>query len=364
MARGGELRSARVTPLLLSIVMAFPLDLTMWRVYSAEQSLPEGEKFESLDDAQTYLWWVLSTRWWKFTFPDAPHITLELGGDGDIENRASYARSVTDTRSVISLHPNMMNAIVLLHEVAHCVAPRSYGDIRKINQGKVVLNRHHPHGDMFRAAFCALAERYKIGVDPEELRRAYAHFELDVPDLDALQVARTHSVEAELANTQMWERHNREWATDEKYARHREKIAELEAEREESGESTEIRIPTTLWGDWIWLTRGHFRPKVSQKRLADEVTPIVKCSVRDVARLERLKDPPKTLRDIQICLSFVAAMGLDPVWAETHKQLAPGETTLTLEKLDRIAADWVADVRHLNALLKTRPPRWEAQGDR
>ncbi len=63
-------------------------------------------------------------------------------------------------------------------------------------------------------------------------------------------------------------------------------------------------------------------------------------------------------------VAFAAVMGLDPVWAETHKELAAGEETITLDALEPIATEWVANVRHLNALLDVRPPRWVVDGDR
>lgn len=49
--------------------------------------------------------------------------------------------------------------------------------------------------------------------------------------------------------------------------------------------------------------------------------------------------------------------GLDPVWAETHKERVAGERTTTLDTLEPIATERVADVKHLNALLDARPPR-------
>lgn len=346
--------------------MSFPIDLTQWRVYSAEQSLPSGRVFENGEEAATFLWWVQSTRWWKTTFPDAPTIRVEIGGGADAGEIQSYAQKLSDSESLISLHPRMLNAAVLLHEVAHCIAPRYHGDLRKIAQDKVVTQRHHHHGEFFRAAFCALADRFKLGVEPDELRAAYTHFELDAPDLNALIEARAHSAAVEAATAEMWARSELRAATDPATIALRARArAAGEAHRaEHETERSEGWIPPSWWGDWIWLTRRHFRPKVSQQRLAEEVASVVKCSARDVARLERSKTAPTALVDWKRSLAFVAVMGLDPVWAETHKGLAPGERTLTLEELEEVGPEWVADVRHLNALLASRPPRWEASGDR
>ncbi|HWU32213.1 MAG TPA: hypothetical protein VN108_05020, partial [Marmoricola sp.] len=342
--------------------MVFPIDLTQWRVYSAEQSLPPGQEFESLEEASTYLWWVQSTKWWKTVFPDAPRITVRLGGNtngtGELQ---SYARAIADDEWEISLHTRMMNAIVLLHEVAHCIAPRKRGDIAQLRRDRLSYGSHHHHGPYFRSAFASLAERYKVGVDPHELRRAYEHFELDTPDLDDLMAARAHSSEVELAVAEMWRRADDRWATNpEREIRRTETSAGSEVSSA-SDEPASPRILAEWWGDWLWLSRKHLSPRISQKRLAEEVSPIVKCSARDVARLERLREAPGTLIDRQRCLAFVAVMELDPVWAETHKNLAAGENTITLDALEAVAAEWVANVRHLNALLDARPPRWAAE---
>lgn len=292
--------------------MTFPIDLSQWRVYSAEQSLPPGQEFESLAEASTCLWWVQSTKWWKTNFPGAPHITVRLGGNangsGEIQ---SHARAVGDGEWEISLHLRMMNAVVLLHEVAHCIAPRMEGNVAQIRRDRLSYSSHHHHGPYFRAAFASLAQRYKVGVDPRELRRAYEHFELDTPDLDALVAARAHSAEVELAVAEMWRRSEARWAEDSERAAPRIATSSGGEGTTAAGGATTPRIPPDWWGDWLWLSRKHFIPKISQKRLADEVSPVVRCSPRDVARLERLKVAPDNRIDIQRCVAFVAVMGLD-----------------------------------------------------
>ncbi|MFB2586967.1 hypothetical protein [Herbiconiux liukaitaii] len=353
--------------------MVFPIDLTQWRVYSAEQSLPIGQEFADINEASTYLWWVQSTQWWKATFPDAPTVDVVCGGESNRTEQASFARAAGEGRWQISLHPRMMNSIVLLHEVAHCLAPRQYGDIKRIERGKIDGGRYHPHGEHFRGTFAALAERYKIGVDPQELRRAYEHFELDTASIEAVVEARAHSADVERAQAEIWARHEREWKNDPRRIEMEERAAkaqrEHEAELDQEGASQPARpergwIPPTFWGDWIWLTRRHFRPHISQKRLAAEVSSVVRCTARDVARIERLEHRPEAELDIQRAVAFAAVLDIDPVWAESHRGIAPGLLTLSLEQLEPVAPEWVEQIRHLNALLETRPPRWRVEGDR
>lgn len=353
--------------------MAFPQDLTQWRVYSAEQSLPPGQQFENVDEATTYLWWVQSTRWWKTTFPGAPTITLEIGGNSNGYEAQSFAHQTGAGEWKVSLHPRMMNAIVLLHEVAHCVAPTKEGNIKQIEKGKLSFGNHHHHGPFFRAALAALAERYQVGVDPNELRRAYEHFELETPSLEELTEARAHSIDVERALAEMWERHEREWASNPKRIEMEERAERAREEHRAELAAKGVDLdsdrtdgswrPGSWWGDWLWLARRHDN-RTSQRRLAEMVRPVVRCSPRDVARLERLREPPASTLDWQRCLAFVAVLGLDPVWAETHYGVAAGETSLSLERLEVVAPEWVGVVRHLNDLLAARPPRWEAPGDR
>lgn len=60
-------------------------------------------------------------------------------------------------------------------------------------------------------------------------RRAYEHFELDTPDLEALVAARAHSADVELAVAEMWRRSEERWERDsERAARRIETSAEVE----------------------------------------------------------------------------------------------------------------------------------------
>lgn len=110
----------------------------------------------------------------------------------------------------------------------------------------------------------------------------------------------------------MWRRSEKRWAAERLRAR-------TAAPPPGGGDSAEGRppiepwIPPEWWGDWLWLARKHSRPRISQKAIAEKVSFVVRCSRRDVGRLERLKMAPEALIDVQRCMAFVSVLGLDPV---------------------------------------------------
>ncbi|MFB2554897.1 hypothetical protein [Herbiconiux liangxiaofengii] len=272
----------------------------------------------------------------------------------------------------LSLHPRMMNATVLLHEVAHCLASTQFGNLKQIRKGKFDSGRHHDHGEHFRGAFAAPAERYRIGVDPLELRRAYLHFELETSSLEEVADARAHSAEVERAHAELWARLERERESDPERVKKRKRMEEARLAHEaevalgeaDQGRSSKDWPPSSFWGEWIWFNRSiRFRPRVSQKRLAAGVAQVVRCTARDISRLEWSEEKPESSLDMKRCAAIAAVLRVDPVWAETHRGVAPGSLTLTLEELEPIASEWVEQIRHLNLLLKQRPQRWRVEGD-
>ncbi len=344
--------------------VGFPVDLHTWRVYSAEQSLPVGQVFESADEARTYLWWVQSTRWWKETFVHAPTIELEIAGDATQTDAISFARSVGPGRSIISLHPRMMNSIVLLHEIAHCVSPKATGDPDQLRKGVLAYRPFHNHGSMFRAAFCVLAERYRVGVVPDDLRLAYAHFELEVASENDLFEACAKSPEVATAFAELMERAR--IAREE-----REELKRAAADTDTDTAAQQDLEDTPLWGStdvwwgsWLATERRLAKPMLSQTALAQRISKVMPCTQKTVSRVEHLKAEPHGLSEKAVALASAAIHNMDPVWIETALGLAPSTNTLTLDRLDEIAPDWVSVVRHLNALVDARPPRWEASGNR
>jgi hypothetical protein len=62
---------------------------------------------------------------------------------------AAANRQFCPTTWTLHLHPEMLNPIVVLHEFAHCLAPRFAGDISQLRRGRLVHRRLHDHGPEF-----------------------------------------------------------------------------------------------------------------------------------------------------------------------------------------------------------------------
>jgi hypothetical protein len=351
--------------------MVFKLDTTQWRVYSAEESVDAGEPFGAFEEARTFLWWVQSTRWWAEAFPNAPRIELEEAGafERDGGTIYSYAQRLSDDQDSawrISLHRSMLSPLVLLHEIAHCVKPRSFGNMESIRRGHPYLGRHHAHGDMFAGAYAALAERYGMGIG-SELREAFEHFEVPVASLDDVMQARidSHLVENEFAK--MMKETEAELAAD---LAHQERLAAISAaveERVRAGEvSAEPVIPTFDWGYWIHSYRRRRYPArmISQRALAQRIAMVTPCRTSDIARLERSLERPTEIGDLRIVLAAAAILDMDPLWVQTTLLVWPSPGYLTLDQLRGIASQWVELVEHLNGLVDARPPRWVLGVDR
>jgi len=80
------------------------------------------------------------SRWWRDRYPDGPRILLRrrsiVDDDGGFE---SFARPVTEwlpTAWRIELHEAHLNPMVLMHEIAHCIAPRWTGNVAKIHRDR------------------------------------------------------------------------------------------------------------------------------------------------------------------------------------------------------------------------------------
>lgn len=174
--------------------MPYDQGVSDWRVYAAEQSVGH-DRVVNLEECQAILEEARSSDWWQDWFLDAPPIEVEVGGHEypDVNVVGSHAQPYGHPRRsnwTISLHPKMMTARVLLHEIAHCVAPHyvaEKGNRRRSGTDKYWERRNHlTHGACFAGSLSAITDNMLPG-DDGELSVAYRHFEAPVATREELR---------------------------------------------------------------------------------------------------------------------------------------------------------------------------------
>jgi putative metallohydrolase (TIGR04338 family) len=121
------------------------------RLYEAEDRLPERrDLMRTVAECQAFIDQVTGTRWWHSRFPDVTHVRVRYARSGAA---IAYCRE-----HEIIVPPSMRSPLVLLHELAHIVAPT------------------HHHDSAFAWIYCELVKR-ELGGDVSrrlrlELRRA------------------------------------------------------------------------------------------------------------------------------------------------------------------------------------------------
>jgi hypothetical protein len=303
---------------------------------------------------------VTASRWWaeRYPYPDAHAIDISTGGDEWIlrdGTPVASSFSVRDRRWLptswrVELHPTMLQELVVLHELAHCVSPRYDGDVAGMRKRHVLTRPHPGHGPMFTATLTALVREFETGNHRADLADAYAHFEVTMATDSELREAvdRGLQVEEILAD----------W------------FSEIEAPSAAGSETTPAverppaQIPTWTWGDELRGMRSRPRPKISQSAVAAAVSAIEPCTRHHIARLENATALPDDPRLRRIAMGQVAFLGIDPVYARHHLGLVRWDCGVDLDELRLVNPDWVALVEHLIALGNARPPIWTVPGDR
>ena len=168
----------------------------------------------------------------------------------------------------LHLHPDMLNELVVLHELAHCLAPRHAGDVRQLRRGRLVHHRLHWHGPTFTGVLSELVRRFGTGVNHEDLAAAYRHYEVPVMDVEEVFAARAHSDEVEQILAGQFA------------------AADEHAAASEAGPGTRppARVSSLGWGWWLMEMRRCQRPGalVSRAALAASVSPVEPCTARDI----------------------------------------------------------------------------------
>lgn len=333
--------------------MVYAPDTPTWRVYSAEQSLPGGRWFPSIDQAAAYAHDVLTSPWWRRRFPHIEQVDVIEGGltSDNGELFTSFAQpgdDVTASTWTISLHPQMLLELVVLHELAHCASPRWEADVAALRRGEVRLARTHHHGRLFAATMSELVGEF-ASTGPHELADAYGHFEVALAATDDLAQVRADLPEVEAF------------------------VQSLKADLSTGGDDrappdaarSRDWVPAWTWGECLLIPRRfRLRPMISQQTLAERITVVERCSRRDISRIERADTRPTNPRDLRIAMAMAACLGLDPIYARHGLGLVRWDCGIDLDELRQIAPGWVDLVEHLNVLTTARPPRWAVPGDR
>lgn len=263
----------------------------------------------------------------------------------------SYARPNAGhlpTRWQVSIHPGMLNDLVVLHELAHCIAPRWSLSLKRRRAGQLPSHaRHRAHGAGFAGAMAELVGEFGDGAVHDELRVAYNHFDVSAMTLDEYREAVRQSLVAEQDLT----RAQQEWATS------------AESKPRPEPPPGGWRIPEWLWGETIRNARHH-AGRVGMDRLAGIVSQIERCTRTDIRAVENSKDLPENIRSRRIAMCMAVALGLDPIYMRHQMGLTRWECGIELDDLKAINPGWVDLVNTMNQQLAERPPKWLVDGDR
>jgi len=93
-------------------------------VYTAEAEVPAVHKFNSIKEIQIFLDAMTSTDWWERKFN---HI-VRIEAYKSASRTCSHAHAEPENNcGVINISERGMNALTVLHEVAHCLVPKNTG---------------------------------------------------------------------------------------------------------------------------------------------------------------------------------------------------------------------------------------------
>jgi hypothetical protein len=353
--------------------MPYEQGLHDWRVYSAEEAVGH-DRVLTIEECQQLVYDAKASIWWKEWFPDAPPIDVVVGGDETPELGliGSYAAPhdsyIRPTRWTISLHPQMLTARVLLHEMAHCVAPHfvveDIGPRRRKGELLVKSHRNHlDHGRFFTAALAVITDNVLPG-DNGELAAATAHFEAPTAPSDELRLE-LNGQPAIVADEEAY------------HAEIMERLAVKEVQHQsEPGEPVEEKVPPVgwapdfHWGFHLWNTRrSRYRRAngrvLSQQRLAEAISAVAPCTARHISQLEHSSVRPNDALQLKRAMCATISLGLDPIWTRYNLRLTRWDCgEITMEEARSLNPDWADLVDHINQLLQQMPPRWHVEGAR
>ncbi|OMC51912.1 hypothetical protein A5742_17390 [Mycolicibacterium fortuitum] len=344
--------------------MPYEQGLTDWRVYSAEQAVGADEQLD-VAQAQRLIDEAAAAPWWRTWFPHAPAVAVVEGGQlhpeqGLISSFAYPDRHPMPEKWTISLHPEMTSTRVVLHELAHCLAPSLYSTGEKFGCGTPYPpSRHRHHGPYFAATLQVITDQVFGHRDAGELAGALRHFEAPTAELEDLR--------AELAKQPALHKELQEMYDESRRSYEARRTAYVDRHGEEPPEPW---IPPWHWGFNLRMRRRDYHRSaggrlLSQKRLAEIVSVVHPCTVRHIAKLEDSAARPDDPGQLKRAMTVAIHLGFDPIWARYVLRLTRWDCgDVTLEEARILNPAWADLVEHMNELVQQMPPRWYVEGAR
>ncbi|MBB5161573.1 hypothetical protein [Mycobacterium sp. AZCC_0083] len=347
--------------------MPYDEGISDWRVYSAEHAVGHDRQLDA-EECQALVEKAMSSDWFHDWFPDAPPIEMIVGGQEtpEIEHIWSYAQPhgyPRPTKWTISLHPRMLTARVVLHELAHCVAP-IYVEEELKNPGRrrgvpdaMMRRKHRIHGEFFTAALGVITDNMLPG-DDGQLARAYRHYEAPISTLHALR----EQLAGQPAILQDEEAFHDELAKD---------SAEIDATYEaEHGEPPKWVIPKTPWGFNLEMLRRDRRRRIdgrliSKKLVAEGIAKVTPCTPAHITALEKSRERPEDPEQLKRAMLMAIFLATDPIWVRYNMRLTRWDCGgITMKQARTVNWRWAKMVTHMNKLQREMPPRWYVEGER
>lgn len=329
-------------------------DVQQWAVYAAEHAVSAGSIVDGQEGAQKLINTILadcrvSTRYPLMTRVDVTvhnHVE-ELAGRPVIVSRGGPSGKMPYEVAAIRMHEEMLNEVVLLHELAHCLQPR-FADRHDRHVGQTDWQElDHGHDEWFRATFCWLLEVFGSDISHSDLREAYVQFKLSIPNDDELLVMLAR--DAELQPRVQDELDLRSVESEEFYV--------------SIGRSrSEFHIPSFDLGDVFRAMRRHH--KITKTQMASSISRVQRCTTADITRMDSLSALPESREDRRFALYIGVVLGLDPRWLYTGYGLHRMEVGAKMADLVLLNRRWVETVRWMNRTMRARPPRWFVAGER
>lgn len=363
----GSTATANVSILTVSFV-PYEEGLSDWRVYCAEEAVGH-DRDVTVEECQRLVDEATASTWWHEWFPDTAPIEVVEGGDETpelhlISSYAAHYGYPRPTKWLISLHPKMLTARVLLHELAHCVAPSYVVEEVKTPRSRrsfedVMYRRKHlVHGGCFTAALAVITDNMLPG-DDGQLATAFAHYEAPIAPQDDLRT-QLAGQPAVLDEQEAF------------YAEVTRRSAEADARYvAEHGQAPPVgAVPSFHWGLHIEMMRRDRRRRengrlISQRRVAEAISEVMPCSARHISKLENSRERPDDPTQLKRAMLATIFIGIDPIWTRYNLRLTRWECgDITMEQARVLNPDWAELVDHINQLLHQMPPRWHVEGTR